>query len=83
MRNFPIGRRFSPPPPGLLGTHLTASVMVEGLGGCTIQVGAKGSSSRCFSVSLFIYGGLSATLGVSPSVATGGVEPGSDAEGIG
>ena len=58
-------------------------MVVEGLGGCTLQVGAMGDSSRKLSGSKFFYGGLADKLGVSHAVAAGGVEPGSDAEGIG
>ena len=58
-------------------------MVVEGLGGCTLPVGATGNSSRKLSGSMFICDGLGGILGVSYSPAADGVEPGSDAEGIG
>ena len=58
-------------------------VVVEGPGSCTLQVGAMDASSRRLSGCMFICGGLHDKLGVSHAVAAGGVEPGSDAEGIG
>ena len=59
------------------------SVVAEGLGSCKLQVGAMVDSSRRLSGSMFVCGGLGDKLGVSHSVPAGGVEPGSDAEGIG
>ena len=53
---------------------------LEGLGSCTLQVGAMGDSGR-WSGFMFICGGLGDKLGVSHAMAAGGVEPGSDAEG--
>ena len=57
--------------------------MVDGLGGCTLQIGAMGDPSRRLSGCMFICGGPGDKLGVSHDVAAGGVEPWSDAEGIG
>ena len=59
------------------------SVLVEGPGSCTLQVGATDDSSGRLSGCMFICGGLDDKLGVSHAVAAGGVEPGSDAKGIG
>ena len=56
--------------------------MVEVLSDCALQVGATGDSSRRLSRFMFVCGGPGDKLGVSRSVATGGVEPRSDAEGI-
>ena len=58
-------------------------MVVEGLYDCMLQVGATGDSFRSFFGSMFICGGPGDKLGVSHSMATGDVEPGSDAEGIG
>ena len=58
-------------------------MVVEGPCGCTLQVRATGNFPRCFSVSMFICGGPGAALGASHSDSTGGVDAGSEAEGIG
>ena len=58
-------------------------MVVEGLSGCILPVGATGNSSKRLFGSMFICGGLGGKVGASHSAIAGGVELGSDAEGIG